>query len=170
MQVPTTSEPDLSVRAVLAQSDARRLFQLVKSTSRATHPFCKFSTGNLETLETSDAHEQARTYVDLLRSSWCGRCATDRNAFTRVWRRCAASTRPTTPPTPCPRASSAANLSTISSQWQSTRSATWRRVSHSTAAQRLSRQRMVVRRVRRNGGAVGGGTWRRRSGRRLALR
>ena len=69
MQVPTTSESDLSVRAVLAQSDARRLFQLVKSTSRATHPFCKFSTGNLETLETSDAHEQARTYLDLLRSS-----------------------------------------------------------------------------------------------------
>ena len=51
-------------RAVLPQSDARRLFQLVKSTSRATHPFCKFSTGNLETLETSDAHEQVRAYFD----------------------------------------------------------------------------------------------------------
>ena len=32
------------------QSDARRIFQLVKSTSSPDHPFRKFSTGNLQTL------------------------------------------------------------------------------------------------------------------------
>ena len=32
------------------QSDARRIFQLVKSTSSPEHPFRKFSTGNLQTL------------------------------------------------------------------------------------------------------------------------
>ena len=32
------------------QSDVRRLFQLTKSTSSPTHPFHKFSTGNLQTL------------------------------------------------------------------------------------------------------------------------
>lgn len=36
------------------QSDLRRVFQLVKSTSSPTHPFHKFSTGNLQTLSAAE--------------------------------------------------------------------------------------------------------------------
>ena len=44
-----------------SQDDSRRLFQLLKSTSSAAHPFHKFSTGNLQTLSQDDGAQDGAT-------------------------------------------------------------------------------------------------------------
>ena len=46
------------------QTDARRVFQLMKTTAAAGHPFTKFSTGNLETLSVGEPHAAVRGFVE----------------------------------------------------------------------------------------------------------
>eukprot|EP00965_Chrysotila_dentata_P005802 190925-Pleurochrysis_carterae.AAC.1 len=64
---PSQDSCEREVRAVDSefqrnlQSDQRRLFQLLKSTSAADHPFRKFSTGNLHTLTNASQPPHAAT-------------------------------------------------------------------------------------------------------------